>query len=62
MSERSGGQLVVDQLTKEGVQTVFCVPGESYLQVLDALHIIADMPVIAEALLGPDLRMGDLYR
>jgi acetolactate synthase-1/2/3 large subunit len=38
MSERSGGQLVVDQLTQEGVQTVFCVPGESYLQVLDALH------------------------
>ena len=42
MSERSGGQLVVDQLTKEGVQTVFCVPGESYLQVLDALH---DSPI-----------------
>lgn len=42
MSERSGGQLVVDQLTKEGVQNVFCVPGESYLQVLDALH---DSPI-----------------
>lgn len=42
MSERSGGQLVVDQLTREGVQTVFCVPGESYLQVLDALH---DSPI-----------------
>lgn len=38
MSARSGGQLVVDQLNSEGVQTVFCVPGESYLEVLDALH------------------------
>ncbi|MCW8278443.1 hypothetical protein IMF27_25165 [Pseudomonas sp. PCH199] len=42
MSERSGGQLVVDQLANEGVQTVFCVPGESYLEVLDALH---DSPI-----------------
>lgn len=42
MVERSGGQLVVDQLAKEGVQTVFCVPGESYLEVLDALH---DSPI-----------------
>ena len=42
MFERSGGQLVVDQLSSEGVQTVFCVPGESYLQVLDALH---DSPI-----------------
>ncbi|VVN64732.1 thiamine pyrophosphate-dependent enzyme [Pseudomonas fluorescens] len=42
MSERSGGQLVVDQLTLEGVQTVFCVPGESYLEVLDALR---DSPI-----------------
>lgn len=38
MVERSGGQLVVDQLRNEGVNTVFCVPGESYLEVLDALH------------------------
>ena len=34
----SGGQLVVEQLRREGVDTVFCVPGESYLEVLDALH------------------------
>lgn len=42
MDRRSGGQLVVDQLAKEGVRTVFCVPGESYLEVLDALH---DSPI-----------------
>lgn len=35
---RSGAQLVVDQLLSEGVETAFCVPGESYLGVLDALY------------------------
>ena len=35
---RSGGQLVVDTLITYGVDRVFCVPGESYLTVLDALH------------------------
>ena len=35
---RLGGHLLVDQLVKQGVQHVFCVPGESYLAVLDGLH------------------------
>ena len=35
---RSGGQLVVDTLVAYGVDRVYCVPGESYLTVLDALH------------------------
>ena len=35
---RSGGQLVVDALECFDSQRVFCVPGESYLPVLDALH------------------------
>ncbi|WP_426517390.1 thiamine pyrophosphate-dependent enzyme [Diaminobutyricibacter sp. McL0618] len=35
---RTGGQLIVDQLEAEGTTTAFCVPGESYLGVLDALH------------------------
>jgi acetolactate synthase-1/2/3 large subunit len=35
---RTGGQLLVDQLVVHGVDTAFCVPGESYLAVLDALH------------------------
>ena len=33
----TGGQLLVDALRTQGVDTVFCVPGESYLEVLDAL-------------------------
>jgi acetolactate synthase-1/2/3 large subunit len=35
---RAGGQILVDQLAAQGVEHVFCVPGESYLAVLDALH------------------------
>ena len=35
---RSGGQVLVDQLRIHGVDTIFCVPGESYLTVIDSLH------------------------
>ncbi len=35
---RTGAQVLVDQLTIQGVDHVFCVPGESYLAVLDAFH------------------------
>lgn len=35
---RTGGQLVVEALEANGVDRVFCVPGESFLAVLDALH------------------------
>ncbi len=35
---RPGGDILVDQLVQQGVDHVFCVPGESYLAVLDALH------------------------
>jgi acetolactate synthase I/II/III large subunit len=39
---RSGGRIVVDWLEANGVELVFCLPGESFLPVLDALH---DSPV-----------------
>ncbi len=35
---RSGGEILADQLRLHGVDTVFAVPGESYLPVLDALY------------------------
>ncbi|MET3132427.1 acetolactate synthase-1/2/3 large subunit [Oxalobacteraceae bacterium GrIS 1.11] len=35
---RTGGQILVDALKIHGVDTCFGVPGESYLDVLDALH------------------------
>jgi acetolactate synthase-1/2/3 large subunit len=35
---RTGGQILVDQMLLHGSTIGFCVPGESYLAVLDALH------------------------
>ncbi|MBT3238004.1 MAG: thiamine pyrophosphate-binding protein [Rhodospirillaceae bacterium] len=35
---KNGGQLIADALAAHGVDTVFCVPGESYLEVLDGLY------------------------
>ena len=37
-NRRTGGQVLVDALRIHGVDTVFCVPGESFLAALDALH------------------------
>lgn len=42
MQERTGGQILVDQLLVHGADRAFCVPGESYLEVLDALHDVSD--------------------
>ena len=38
MTQRSGGRILVDQLLIQGTERLACVPGESYLAVLDALH------------------------
>lgn len=37
-NQRTGGQILIDALRIHGVDTVFCVPGESYLAALDAFH------------------------
>jgi acetolactate synthase-1/2/3 large subunit len=37
VATRTAAQVLVDQLVIQGVTHVFCVPGESYLAVLDAL-------------------------
>jgi acetolactate synthase I/II/III large subunit len=39
---RSGGQVLVDQLVIHGADMAFCVPGESYLEILDALYDARD--------------------
>lgn len=41
-ADRQGGQLLVDALRVHGTQMVFGVPGESYLEVLDALYDARD--------------------
>lgn len=38
----TGGELVVQSLITHGVERAFCVPGESYLAVLDALYQARD--------------------
>ncbi len=42
MAPRTGGRILADALLLHGADRVFCVPGESYLDVLDALY---DLPI-----------------
>ncbi|MGD0564182.1 MAG: thiamine pyrophosphate-binding protein [Roseiarcus sp.] len=35
---RTGGRILADALARNGVERAFCVPGESYLALLDALY------------------------
>ena len=39
---RSGGRVLADALVAQGIDHVFCVPGESYLDVLDGLYAVHD--------------------
>src|SRR5687768_14155601 len=39
---RTAAQVLVDQLVSNGIEHAFCVPGESFLPVLDALY---DSPI-----------------
>ncbi|WP_374371896.1 thiamine pyrophosphate-binding protein [Dongia sp.] len=38
VTPRNGGRILIDALIQNGVELAFCVPGESYLAALDALH------------------------
>ena len=38
--KRPGGRILADALVAQGVDTVFAVPGESYLDVLDGLVVL----------------------
>ena len=37
-NKKIGGHLLADQLSANGVDTIFCVPGESYLGLMDGLY------------------------
>ncbi|MGY2843512.1 thiamine pyrophosphate-dependent acetolactate synthase large subunit-like protein [Bradyrhizobium sp. USDA 4509] len=39
---RTGARVLVDTLRLHGANAAFCVPGESYLSVLDALYNVRD--------------------
>jgi acetolactate synthase-1/2/3 large subunit len=62
ITERNGARLLVDQLLIQGVNHVFCVPGESYLGVLDALHgVSASMRLIVNRHESGSVFMADAY-
>ncbi len=47
LKARTGGQILVDQLCVHGARRAFCVPGESFLAVLDALYDVRDrLPLV----------------
>jgi len=61
MSRRTGAQILVDQLKIHGADTVFCVPGESYLAVLDALYDANAIRLVTCRQEGGAAMMADAY-
>jgi acetolactate synthase-1/2/3 large subunit len=61
IAPRTGGQLLVDALKVHGADTVFCVPGESYLAALDAFHDHRDMRLIVCRQEGGAANMAEAY-
>lgn len=59
--KRTGGQSVVDVLREEGVTKVFGVPGESYLNVMDAMFDEDDMAYISARQEGGASFMAEGY-
>lgn len=43
---RTAGGLIVDSLVAHGIDRIFCVPGESYLGLLDALYGRSDIDTV----------------
>lgn len=58
---RNGGQILVDALLHHAVDTVYCIPGESYLPVLDALHDATGIQTIVTRHEGAASNMADAY-
>lgn len=59
---RSGGRILVANLLAQGVDLAFCVPGESYLPVLDALYEArASLRLIVCRHEGGAAYMGEAY-
>jgi acetolactate synthase I/II/III large subunit len=58
---RTGGQVLIDALKIHGVDTVFCVPGESYLAALDALHDAPEIKLIVCRQEGGAAYMAEAY-
>lgn len=61
VEKKHGGQAIVDVLKKEGVTKVFGVPGESYLNVLDALYEEKEIDFISARQEGGASFMAEAY-
>jgi len=58
---RTAARILVDQLQVQGVNHVFCVPGESYLAVLDALFDARGIRLIVNRHESGSTFMADAY-
>ena len=61
LRKRSGGQVLAEQLRIHGVERAFCVPGESYLALLDALYDLPEIGLITCRQEGGAAMMADAY-
>jgi acetolactate synthase-1/2/3 large subunit len=61
IATRTGGQVLVQALVQNAVDTVYCVPGESYLPVLDALVDAPGIHTITTRHEGAASNMADAY-
>ena len=55
----TGGQVLAEALRRQGVDRVYCVPGESYLPVLDAFHDMPDIAVVSARHEGAAANMAE---
>lgn len=58
---RNGGQILVQALLRNAVDTIYCVPGESYLPVLDALYDATSIRTFVTRHEGAASNMADAY-
>ena len=58
---RTGGQLIVENLRVNGVERIFCVPGESFLPILDCLHDTPEIDLIVSRNEGGAAMMADAH-
>jgi acetolactate synthase-1/2/3 large subunit len=59
VEQRTGGQILVAALLNQGVDRVHCVPGESYLAVLDALYDTPEIAVVSARHEGAAANMAE---
>lgn len=59
MDKATGGQILVQALRAQGADRMYCVPGESYLPVLDALHDAPEIAVVSARHEGAAANMAE---